>query len=166
MPDQNLPRENIGSRGRTGARRTILRVLIAGLVVFTGMQFLRPSLTNPPVTADLQAPPEVKRILRNSCYSCHSNETRLPWFDQIVPAYWLVANDVNEARQHLNFSTLGAAPPETQRAVLFEAVTQIQLGAMPLPSYRMIHPGSVVTPEQLAVLRAYVNASNSLSTHP
>jgi hypothetical protein len=27
------------------------------------------------VTAELQAPPEVKQVLRNSCYNCHSNET-------------------------------------------------------------------------------------------
>jgi hypothetical protein len=166
MLDPNLPREITQSRGRTGTRRTILRILIVIPVVFVGLQFVRPSLTNPPVTADLQAPAEVKQILRNSCYNCHSNETRVPWFDEIVPAYWLVASDVKEARSHLNFSTLGAAPPEKQRAILFEAVNQIQLGAMPLPSYRMIHPGSAITPEQLAVLRAYVKSSNSLPTAP
>jgi len=127
------------------------------LFIFLGLQFVRPRLTNPPVTADLQAPPEVKQILRNSCYSCHSNETRLPWFDQVVPAYWLAAGDVREARRHLNFSELGSRPPALQKAALFEAVNQIQLGAMPLPSYRLVHHGAIVTPAQLAVLRAYLH---------
>jgi hypothetical protein len=113
-------------------------------------------LTNPPVTADLQAPPEVKTILRNSCYSCHSNETKLPWFDEVVPAYWLVTSDVNQARKHLNFSEIGAEPEAKQKGALFEAVNQIQLGAMPLSAYRRVHPYSVVTPAQLAVLRAYL----------
>ncbi len=54
-----------------------------------GLQFVRPELTNPPVTAELAAPPEVKQVLRNSCYNCHSNETKLPWFDKVVPAYWV-----------------------------------------------------------------------------
>ena len=137
--------------------RIFLWLAAFAILVFVVIQFIRPTLTNPPVTADLQAPPEVKQILRNSCYNCHSNETKLPWYDQIVPAYWLVVSDVTEARQHLNFSTLGAAPPEKQRGVLVEAVNQIQLGAMPLPAYRFMHPGSAVTPEQLAVLRAYLS---------
>jgi hypothetical protein len=127
------------------------------VLVFVGLQMVRPELKNPPVTAELQAPPEVKQIFRNSCYNCHSNETKLPWFDQIVPAYWLVTSDVKEARKHLNFSEIGSKPAAAQRATLFEAVNQIQLGAMPLPSYKRVHPGAVVTAEQLAVLRAYLN---------
>jgi hypothetical protein len=138
-------------------RRLFLWLAALLLLVFVGLQFVRPELTNPPVTADLQAPPEVKQILRNSCYNCHSNETRLPWFDQIVPAYWLAVSDVTEARRHLNFSTLGAQSPARQKGALFEAVNQIQLGAMPLRSYRFVHPGSAVTPGQLAILRAYLN---------
>src|ERR1700679_1264053 len=102
---------------------------------FVGIQFFRPELTNPPVTAELQAPPVGKQILRTSCYSCHSNETRLPWFDRVVPAYWLVNHDVREARRHLNFSEIGKLPAAQQKGILFEAVNQIQMGAMPLPSY-------------------------------
>jgi hypothetical protein len=123
---------------------------------FVGIQFIRPALTNPPVTAELQAPPEVKEILRDSCYSCHSNETRLPWFDKVVPAFWLVSSDVREARRHLNFSEIGQLPAAQQKGFLFEAVNQIQMGAMPLPSYLKVHPGAAVTPEQLAVLRNYL----------
>jgi Haem-binding domain/Cytochrome P460 len=123
---------------------------------FVGIQFIRPSLTNPPITAELQAPPEVKAILRKSCYSCHSNETRLPWFDRVVPAFWLVSSDVREARRHLNFSEIGKLPAAQQKGFLFEAVNQIQMGAMPLPSYLKVHPGAAVTQEQLAVLRNYL----------
>jgi hypothetical protein len=38
-------------------------VAVLGLVV-VGLQFVRPELTNPPVTAELQAPPEVKAVFR------------------------------------------------------------------------------------------------------
>ena len=34
-------------------------VCIAGLVVFVAIQFIRPAISHPPVTADLAAPPEV-----------------------------------------------------------------------------------------------------------
>lgn len=129
-------------------------------VVFVGLQFIRAELTNPPVTAELQAPPEVKQILRTSCYNCHSNETRLPWFDRIVPAYWIAARDVREGRKHLNFSEIGKLPAAQQTAILFESVSHIELGAMPLPAYKRVHPESVVTEEQLAVLKRYLTPVN------
>jgi len=125
-------------------------------LVFVGLQFVRPELRNPPVTAELQAPPEVLQVLKHSCYSCHSNETELPFFDNVVPAYWLVTSDVKEARKHLNFSEIGKLPAGQQKAALFEAVNMIQLGAMPLPQYLAVHPGAKVTPEALAVLRNYL----------
>ena len=107
--------------------------------------------------AELAAPVEVREILERRCEQCHSDEPRLSWFDQVAPAYWLVAHDVRTARSRLNFSELGTKPPAVQRAELFEAVNMIQLGAMPLPSYRAAHPGSDVTAEELATLRAYLN---------
>jgi Haem-binding domain/Cytochrome P460 len=139
--------------------RTLIWVVGFLCVVFVGLQFVRPELTNPPVTAELQAPEEVKQILRNSCYSCHSNETKLPWFDQVVPAYWVVTSDVKEARKHLNFSEIGKLPAAQQKGFLFEAVNFIQMGAMPLPAYLKVHPDARVTPEQLAVLRNYLTAA-------
>lgn len=142
---------------RTGWRQSAGLATVA-VFIFAGAQLARPELNTPPVTADLQAPVEVKQILRNSCYNCHSNETKLAWFDQIVPAYWLVTRDVNEARKHLNFSEIGLKPAAMQKAALYEAVNQIQLGAMPLPAYRRMHPEAAVTSGQLAVLRAYLHA--------
>jgi hypothetical protein len=135
-----------------------LASLIALAVIgFAGIQLIRPSIDHPPVTAELQAPPDVKQILRNSCYNCHSNETNLAWFDQIAPGYWLVARDVREARKHLNFSEIGKLPTAQQSAMLYEAVNMIQLDAMPLKSYRLAHHGASVPPAQLAILKNYLH---------
>jgi hypothetical protein len=141
--------------------RSILILAAVMLLVGGVLQLIRPEFVNPPVTAELQAPPEVKAVLRNSCYDCHSNETALRWFDRIVPPYWLVVQDVKRARQRLNFSTIGAEPPAMQRAELLEAVNQIQMGAMPLPSYIRLHPQAAVTADQLAVLRGYLNPAHT-----
>ncbi len=103
-----------------------------------------------------EAPPAVKQVLEKDCYSCHSDERRLSWFDQIVPAYWLVRHDILTAREHLNFSTLGAKPAAAQKATLYEAVNMVQLGAMPLPQFLKLHPEARVTPEELATLKAYL----------
>jgi Haem-binding domain/Cytochrome P460 len=143
--------------------RTLIWTAVVLCFVFVCLQFVRPELTNPPVTAELQAPAEVKQVLRTSCYSCHSNETKLAWFDKVVPAYWLVTSDVKEARKHLNFSEMGSLPAAQQKGILFEAVNQIQLGAMPLPAYLHVHSGAVVTPEGLALLRNYLNTPPNAS---
>ena len=138
--------------------RHLLRLLIAGLVVIViGLQFVRPAIKNEPVTAELSAPPQVRQILRTACYDCHSNETNLSWFDQIVPAYWLVASDVRKARSHLNFSELAAMPAVPQKEALFEAINQIQSGDMPPRSYQMFHGDSKVNSDQLAVLKAFLD---------
>lgn len=135
-------------------------------IALVSLQFIRPTLSHPPVSAEIDAPPEVKAILRNSCYNCHSNETKLSWFDEPVPAYWLVVKDVNSARKHLNFSEIGKLPPAQQKAALYEAVFQIELGAMPLPSYRKLHPESALTPQQLALLKQYLAPTpNEPATH-
>ena len=121
------------------------------------LQFVRPELISRPVTtAELQAPAAVKQIFKRSCYPCHSNQTRLSWFDQVVPVYWLVASDVQKARSHLNFSELGAQPTATQRAALFQAVNFIKMDLMPLPSYRRVHANAVVTEDQLSILEHYL----------
>jgi hypothetical protein len=133
--------------------RLLLRFCGVGLLLFAGLQFIRPELKNPPVSAEIKAPDEVKAIFKHSCYSCHSNETKLAWFDRIVPAYWIVSRDVRRARAHINFSEIGALPQDQQKSALFDVFNQIRLGAMPLPSYRAVHPNSAITAEQLAVLR-------------
>ena len=71
-------------------KKKLVTVLVILLVSGIVLQFFRPALDNPPVTAEWSAPPEVKTIFRRACYDCHSNQTRLAWFDQPVPAYWLV----------------------------------------------------------------------------
>ena len=136
--------------------RAFGKLILAGAVAFAALQLVRPGIPTRPATAEVRAPPEVKAILDRSCYSCHSDERRLSWFDQIVPGYWLVRHDVLTAREHLDFSTLGGKPAAAQRATLFEAATMIQLGAMPLPSFTKLHPEAKVTPEELATLKAYL----------
>jgi mono/diheme cytochrome c family protein len=132
------------------------KLAIAGASVFVILQAIRPSIPTQSATAEIQAPPAVLHILQKDCYSCHSSQRRLSWFDQIVPGYWLVRHDVLTARQHLNFETIGAKPAAAQRATLFEAVNMIQLGAMPLPQFVSLHPEARVSQTDLATLKAYL----------
>ena len=138
--------------------RLFLWPFVVLLIAAAGVQLVRPRLNNPPVTAELAAPAQVKQILQTSCYNCHSNETKLSWFDWPVPAYWLVVKDVREGRSHLNFSEIGSLPPAQQNGFLFESVSQIELGAMPLPDYKFAHPDSAINPGQLSILKEYLTS--------
>jgi hypothetical protein len=136
--------------------RILGRLVIAGAVVFAILQLVRPGIPFKPATAELQAPPEIRNILEKDCYSCHSDEERLAWFDRIVPGYWLVRYDILAARERLNFSTLGSKPAAVQKAALYEGVNMMALGAMPPPRFLSLHPEAKVTPQELMSLRAYL----------
>lgn len=131
----------------------LLLLLLCGI----GMQFIRPGLNNPAITGDLAAPPAVKQILERACYNCHSNQPTLAWFDQIVPAYWLVRADILEARKALNFSEWDSLSKDQQKGKLFEALNKIQFKEMPLRQYRFLHSGANITEPEMAVLRSYLD---------
>lgn len=125
-------------------------------LIFLGIQFIRPEVQNPVVTKDLVAPEQVKAIIKNACYDCHSNETNLRWYDKIVPVYQTVANDVKEARAVLNFSEWDKLAPGDQNGKLWEAINQISAGAMPLKGYTFVHPNTKVSEQDLKVLKDYL----------
>ena len=136
--------------------RILAKLAVVGIVALAALQLVRPGIPAKAASTELQAPSEVRRILEKDCYSCHSDERRLAWFDQIVPAYWLVRYDILSARQVLNFSTIGSKPAATQRAALYESVNMMQLGAMPMPRFLAVHPEARVAPEDLSALKAYL----------
>jgi hypothetical protein len=136
--------------------KRIALVLVILAALFAAIQLFRPPIPTQPAIAEIKAPVEVRQVLEKDCYACHSDQRKLAWFDEIAPAYWIVRKDILQARQHLNFSTLGAKPVPAQRAALYEAVNMIQFGAMPLPPFKKLHPEARVTPEDVAILKNYL----------
>jgi hypothetical protein len=137
-------------------RNTILRAILFLIVIFVSIQFYHPVIADAVPTAELQAPAQVKGIIKRACYDCHSNETDLRWYDKIAPVYWQVAAHIKTGREGLNFSTWGKMPAGDQKAKLWEAVNQIQAGAMPLKSYAFVHPAAKISAADLGVLKAYL----------
>ena len=61
--------------------------------------------TNPPVTSDAPwATAADRKLAVAACYSCHSNETKWPWYTSVAPVSWWTSSHVREGRQILNFS--------------------------------------------------------------
>jgi hypothetical protein len=136
--------------------RGVRRATGACGALFLAIQFVRPAIPTPPVVAELELPPEVGQVFRRDCYDCHSNETKVRWFDLVAPVYWKVAQDVAQGRRHLNFSLVGRLPRAQQRAFLYESVNQIKLGAMPPAAYTLVHRTARTTPGDLALLERYL----------
>jgi len=131
-------------------------VCIVVVALFAGIQFYpRVTRDNPPVTGGIRAPDEVLRILRRSCFDCHSHETRWPWYSRVAPVSWFIGGHVAEGREHVNFSTWEADDPMSRLWNVGEIVRKVEVGEMPPPSYLWIHRAARPDREALERLRLW-----------
>jgi hypothetical protein len=118
----------------------IARVGIILLVALIGIQFVPIERTNPPVEIDVPVSAELKAVLRRSCYDCHSNETRWPWYAHIAPVSFLIASDVKEGRRQVNFSVWSQYTVSRRARKLKEITEQVEQNKMPQWYYVLVHP--------------------------
>jgi len=142
---------------------TIVLVMLA--IAFIGLQFLRPERINPPVVAAnvLVAPRNIEPILRRSCYDCHSNETRWPWYSNIVPFSWRVVQDVREGREELSFSEWNTYDKWDRARLLEKICEQVEKGKMPLKPYVVMHPSADLTMEDRRALCVWARLARERS---
>jgi cytochrome c551/c552 len=142
-------------------KRNLRNIFIVLAVLLIAAQAIRPERTNPPVTGEINAPPEIKSILRKTCYNCHSNETVWPWYSQVAPASWLLVYDVGNARKRVNFSEWSSLPPQRQARKLKKAEEDIKEGEMPLWYYLPLHPEARLSDADKSALMAWLNEQAS-----
>lgn len=127
-----------------------MKWIVRGLIVFVAalaaIQLVPVERANPPVESDIAAPDEVKKILRRSCYDCHSNETRWPWYARIAPVSWLIASDVKEGRREVNFSEWNKFTGGRRARKFKEIVEQLEQEKMPQWYYLLLHPDAKLSP--------------------
>jgi hypothetical protein len=129
----------------------IVRIAALGLAVLAGAAQAVPfgrDHDNPPVRREpAWDHPDTRALARRACFDCHSNEVRWPWYSWVAPVSWLVARDVAEAREALNFSEWDRPQKEAR-----EGAREVREGAMPLPLYALAHPGARLTPGEREAL--------------
>ena len=121
-------------------------------VIAVGIQFIPVNRTNPPVTGEIEAPEEVMAILHRSCFDCHSNETKWPWYSYVAPASWLVAKDVRDGRGHINFSEWADYNSKQKEHKQEECGEMVAIGEMPLWFYLPLHSESNLSEEDIELL--------------
>lgn len=133
------------------------RLRLAGLallLVLVGIQFIhpQPNLGTTGGANDLTVrsavPDDVRRLLADACYDCHSNHTRYPWYANVQPVAWWLDHHVREGKRGLNFSEFGAYPARRATRKLAAIGKEVGRGDMPLSSYTWMHPAARLTPDQ------------------
>lgn len=141
--------------------KTLLAVLFFAII---GVQFVEVERKNPPVVADLIAPPEVKAILKTACYDCHSNETKWPWYSSVAPISWMISDHVKEGREHLNFSNWENLYSGKKAEFKKEIWEEINGGKMPLTTYTYLHPSSNLDQMQKLTIKQWALGSGLVGT--
>ena len=111
--------------------------------------------TNPAVVAEPRwDAPRTRELFFRACADCHSNESKWPWYSRVAPVSWLVYNDVQEGREHLDISEWNRPQKDAD-----EAAEKLQEGEMPLPIYLPFHPEARLTAAEKAELVAGLAAT-------
>jgi len=135
------------------------------LVVGVTIQFIQQPVQNVPVSYSIIAPRDVTQIFKKACYDCHSNETRLHWYDKVAPISWLVKNDVTVARSRFNFSTWDTLKIADRQVRIWEMLNMVLAGKMPLRTYAALHPEARLTPHDVDVLKKYAASISPAKYH-
>lgn len=139
------------SNKQNSFRRKWLWILGGVVTALIVLQFVGPTLENPPVDSAIAAerklhiPTDVRHILHTACMDCHSHTTDWPWFTHVAPVSWLASHNVHEGREHLNFSSWGNYTPEQQEKLLDEISTVVRHDRMPPSLYKLTHPDARLT---------------------
>ena len=131
--------------------KKIAYILLAALVI---IQFFRPernTATGPQANAiatKYTVPANVDGILQKACNDCHSNNTVYPWYANIQPVAWWLADHVNEGKGELNFDESGTSSAKTAHHKMEEVIEMVKEGEMPLNSYTLIHRNANLSQEE------------------
>jgi hypothetical protein len=121
--------------------KIVVIIVLIGIGLFLLIQLIPygKDYNNPPVVSEPNwDSQQTRELAKRACFDCHSNETLWPWYSKIAPVSWLVARDVYEGRQRLNFS-------DWQNSYLRDAgeiASVINEGEMPPFQYLPMHPSA------------------------
>lgn len=139
-------------------KKHIKKVVVGLILIFIGMQFFPVTYNKDDAVLEsdfiktYKPPVQIQSILKTSCYDCHSNNTRYPWYSNIQPGGWFMEGHINDGKKELNFSTFGNYSKRRQKSKLKAIINQIKDGEMPLWSYTLIHRNATLSKDDKQIL--------------
>lgn len=145
-------------------KKLALIILAVLLLVFVGMQFFQPDKNIAPLTDDdlfnqLNSPIQVQEKIKASCYDCHSNQTKYPWYNKIAPLSWVIADHVKEGKKEMNFSEWGQLSKREKLGLLSGISEVLEDKSMPLPSYLKLHPEARFTDKEVELISSWAESA-------
>jgi hypothetical protein len=144
--------------------RKWLKIIAAAIIVILlilQIPIFRPSKnvtkTDPEyaITAKYDVPTDLLTIFKKSCYDCHSNNTRYPWYYHIQPVSWWMNSHIQNGKEHLNFSEFANYSPYTAAHKFYEIHKEMTRKEMPLKSYLLQHKPAKLTEEQFQKIASW-----------
>ena len=135
--------------------RKIKKVLLILIVLLVVAQFFGPEKNQGDLTSiesflnETNPPEDVKLILKETCYDCHSDFTRYPWYNSITPInYWLKGH-IDHGKEHFNVSKWEGNSTKRKDHKFEELIEMVEAKEMPLPSYTWTHGDAKLSQEQI-----------------
>ena len=129
-----------------------LWVLILLLVIsqFFGPEKNQGEITSiEPFLKETNPPEDVRLILKKTCYDCHSDVTRYPWYNTITPVNYWLAYHVKDGKKHFNMSNWTGNSIKRKDHKFEELIEMVEAKEMPLNSYTWTHSEAKLTDSQI-----------------
>ncbi len=102
-----------------------------------------------PFISETKPPEAVHKILKETCFDCHSNVTRYPWYNKITPVNYWLAHHIDEGKEELNFSEWSSYSVKKKEHKMEEVYEEVEKKKMPLKSYTWTHAEAKLTDDQI-----------------
>ena len=132
------------------------------LIGFVGIQFVPTDLNQSdtvPKTDFLlvnNTQENISAILQESCYDCHSNNTKYPWYNKVQPAAWFLENHIKDGKEELNFNEWDTYSNRRKNSKLKSIISQVKDDEMPLASYTLIHKDAKLSKSEKTLIIDYM----------
>ncbi|TDU39727.1 heme-binding protein [Gelidibacter sediminis] len=137
----------------------ILKIILVGLlIVFVLAQYIDPEENSGSITSfetflkDTNPNEEVTAILKTSCFDCHSDVTNYPWYNNITPLNFWLAEHIEDGKKHFNISAWDGYSVKKKDHKFEELIEMVESKEMPLESYTYTHAEAKLTDAQIAAV--------------
>ncbi|MHA7944744.1 heme-binding domain-containing protein [Formosa sp. 3Alg 14/1] len=137
------------------------KILLLILVVFVIAQFFKPEQNTGDLTSiepfleETNPPEPVRVILQESCYDCHSDYTRYPWYSHITPVNYWLAEHVNDGKKHFNVSKWNSYSIKKKDHKIEELIEMVEAKEMPLESYTLAHSEAKLSEADISSIKEW-----------
>jgi hypothetical protein len=137
------------------------KIALIVVLIFAVMQIFNPEILqeelNPETDflSNVEASDEVRIMIKNTCYDCHSNKPVYPWYANIAPVSYWINDHIEEGSEHLNFSKWETYSAKKKAHKMEECYEELEEGEMPLYSYTIMHGDAQFSDDQKEKLVAF-----------